>query len=141
MKPKNLVGSRVAWEASRGCIASGLCVLHKCDTPSCINPEHLFLGTIADNHKDMDRKGRRVNHRGGPNNPPRGEAHPMAILSSRQVDEIRGLIKAGMMQKKIAHQFGISKSMVSRIKLGRSWVQTRIARKPRAGLPAKEATP
>ena len=50
---------RASWESSFGAIPEGLNVLHRCDTPRCINPAHLFLGTRADNVHDMDSKGRR----------------------------------------------------------------------------------
>jgi hypothetical protein len=50
---------RAAWTVANGQIPPGMQVLHRCDTPPCINPEHLFLGTQADNVRDMDAKGRR----------------------------------------------------------------------------------
>ena len=49
---------RVAWELENGPIPDGLNVLHRCDNPPCCNTEHLFLGTLADNNKDMQAKGR-----------------------------------------------------------------------------------
>ena len=57
-----------------------LCVLHRCDNPSCINPEHLFLGTPKDNNLDKINKGRNPNHK--------GLNHPSVKLSEKDVLEI-----------------------------------------------------
>jgi hypothetical protein len=61
---------RLSWLIFRGPIPKGLCVLHRCDTPQCVNPRHLFLGTRADNNYDRTAKGRSRGRSNTPQRPP-----------------------------------------------------------------------
>lgn len=99
---------RAAWVAFRGEIPGGMNVLHKCDTPLCINPDHLFLGTQADNLADMVQKNRSR----------RGERNRNAKLRTHQVLAIRDMEGSAL---QIAKSFGISPRLVLSIKKGTAW--------------------
>lgn len=107
---------RASWIVAKGEIPAGLCVLHKCDNPACVNPDHLFLGTKADNMADMIAKGRAIHN--GPAKPRRGEECSHAKVTAKDVIAIRA---ASGPQHNIARAYGISPQQVSRIKRGVRW--------------------
>lgn len=102
---------RVAYELTKGPIPEGLCVCHKCDTPPCINPDHLFLGSHQDNNQDMARKGR-------------------ARAACLTEDDVRGIIAAlarGERHAQIAARYGVSATSIDRIATRRTWRRLREA--------------
>jgi hypothetical protein len=105
--------NRIMYERYFGEIPEAMLVCHKCDNKLCINPDHLFLGTQADNMQDMDEKGRRVSV------PSRGEKHGMAKLTEEQVIEIRSL--TGITQREIAKKYDLSETHVSEIRKRKTW--------------------
>lgn len=102
-----LVGAhRYSYELHKGPIPHGKEVCHACDTPSCVNPAHLFLGTHAENMRDCVRKGRR--------NAPSGPANHMAAMTALQVSEIRERYRAGgVSQQRLADEFGVNQTTIS----------------------------
>lgn len=106
---KKLKAHRVSYEQYKGTIPSGMQVLHKCDNRRCVNPDHLFLGTLDDNMKDMVAKKRS----------PHGTRNGMSKLNESLVLLIRSACGT---QQKIAGLFGISQSQVSTIKAKKQWV-------------------
>lgn len=103
---------RIAYVAAYGPIAQWMCVLHRCDNPSCVRPDHLFVGTLADNNADMDAKGRR---RSGPR---RGSANHNAKLTEADAFTIRASKAAGV---ELARKYGVSQTIISAVRLGRTW--------------------
>lgn len=96
-----------------GEIPAGMVVCHKCDNPSCVNPDHLFVGTKQQNTQDMFAKGRN-----GKFDRLKGSCHPMTHLTEADVLDI---FSSKMSYLKLSQKYGIGKSTVSRIKLGKSW--------------------
>lgn len=93
---------RVSWGLHNGDVPEGLSVLHHCDNPPCTRPDHLFVGTQADNVEDMDRKGRRVNAQ------PIGEKHWKSRVTENDILTMRHLRSAGVPISKLAEQFKMS---------------------------------
>jgi len=108
---------RVSWELFVGEIPSGLCVLHHCDEPSCVNPAHLFLGTPLDNTRDMIRKGR------DKHDPPQiGEEHHNSKVTELDVIRMRELYSSGNYRyTDLAAIFNISKITVGNIIRKETW--------------------
>lgn len=114
IRKRTLKAHRVSYYLEYRTIPEGLCVCHKCDTPRCVNPFHLFLGTHADNRHDMDAKGR--------GNPHSGNTHWQSKLTENQVHEIRFLRHIKKLSlKEIADFFGITYSNVGQIARGTAW--------------------
>lgn len=111
---KVISAHRFAYLLERGPIRDGLNVLHRCDNRPCVNPDHLFLGTQADNMRDMAQKGR------GGKAKARGAQHWNARLTADDVRAIRAY-PAGAMAREIAERFGVSRMTVIAIRNGRLW--------------------
>lgn len=111
---KTLKVSRVVWTITYGKIPSGLCVCHKCDNPLCVNPNHLFLGTQADNVADMIRKGR--DHKAV------GEKASNAKLNVSFVRRIRNLYATGKYnQMDLARMFNLPHTTAWSILRRKNW--------------------
>lgn len=106
---------RVSYILFRGEIPEGKLVCHNCpdgkDNPSCVNPDHLWIGTTQQNSKDSVKKGRSL----------KGELHNKAKLTEKDVLEIRRLHKEGIKQTKIAEMFNVLASYINCIIKKRTW--------------------
>lgn len=106
--------NRISWVIHNGNIPDGLQVLHTCDNPACVNPNHLFLGTPKVNSDDKIKKGRHIN--------PAGENNGKSVLTQSQADEIRLLYtNHNLTQCEIAKRYGVHQTVISRIVRDKSY--------------------
>lgn len=113
---KNAKGAhRISYELFIGEIPNDSCVLHKCDVPLCVNPEHLVLGTQADNMKDMINKNRDRKVISF------GSKHGNAKLNEVQVREIKIKLLEGIRVTDLGKQYNVKKENISSIKNGKTW--------------------
>lgn len=130
-----VLAHRFAWEQAYGALPGRLCVLHRCDTPACVEVAHLFLGTHGDNAADKVAKGRqargdRSGARTHPERLARGDRHGLRLhpecvargeragaakLTTLQVQQIRKKRAAGARRKDLAKEYKIAPSGITRI--------------------------
>ncbi len=101
---------RYAWMQVHGEIPNGMVVCHRCDNPSCVNPEHLFLGTPADNMHDRDKKGRARDSR--------GEKSGNHKLTEKDVHAIRS---SCLSRAELARMYNLNWQTVADIVARRRW--------------------
>ena len=113
---------RVSFMLSNGYMPD-LCVLHRCDVPGCVNPSHLFLGTRADNNRDMHAKGRHATKEAFQNgNHKRGEIHHASKVTAEKVRQMRSEYAAGgTSYSRLAKKYSLSLSSAYRIVNCRRW--------------------
>jgi len=112
---KSIGAHRFSYMLNKGSIPCGLMILHTCDVPSCVNPEHLYAGTSRDNERDAIDRGRIA----------RRETHGMHKLTDEEVREIR---KTKRNTKMIALKYGISITWVKDLRRGNWWHDRQCAR-------------
>lgn len=108
---KKTLAHRASYLVHFGSIPNGLCVCHRCDNPSCVNPNHLFLGTAADNIRDCVQKGRNFMRP--------GVYHPQAKLTESDVIKLRTCV--GISHSELAKQYGVSRQTIGDAISGRNW--------------------
>lgn len=110
---KSTLAHRVAYQTWVGDIPDGCVVMHVCDTPPCVNPNHLRSGTQGENVRDMFDK-QRVQR-------PRGENHPGAKLTWSDVREIRAFADSGVARQALADAYGVRLTAIARIVNHTTW--------------------
>lgn len=120
---KAVSAHRASWMLFNGDVPDGMQVLHKCDIPSCVNPEHLFLGTQKDNIRDMREKGRAPKGDAVARRVaalPRGRTHHRSSAKLTE-DQVREIKAAAGSQREIAERYGVCQQLISKIKRNEYW--------------------
>lgn len=102
---------RISWELNRGKIPPGLIVCHHCDNPPCVRPDHLFLGTLSDNRRDMVEKKRGLV----------GALNSNSVLTEEQVLKLRELNGKSFSISLLTSEYGVSKNTIRRAISGETW--------------------
>lgn len=118
-----LKAHRVSWVLHNGPLSDDVLVLHSCDNPPCVRPDHISPGTSKDNTQDSLKRGRGVFQK-HPEKHPRGERVFGAKLTEEQVSEIRRLRAEGWTQTRLAIAFGVTQSSIWSILAGKTWQHT-----------------
>lgn len=124
---QNMFAHRFVWTITYGDIPKGLYICHACDNPRCVNPGHLFIGTLADNNEDMTIKGRRSKHL-----PPNGQKFTKggqtagtknynAKLTEDDVREIRRLRECGQKVSELSARYGVGQWEIYMIVQRKKW--------------------
>lgn len=113
-KKTRYLAHRVAWSITNGQIPKGFYCCHRCDTPSCVNPEHIFLGTASENLADMHSKGRHSCDR-------HGEKNGSSKLTRAIADSVRIEYSNGVTINSLAEKYSISRSAITRIVRYETW--------------------
>lgn len=104
---------RASYIAFKGNIPKELHVCHTCDNRTCVNPDHLWLGTAKNNAEDRDKKGRKASTLGSKNG--------FNILNEQQVEEIKKMLHQGISQSEIGRKFNVSNKVIWCIAHKKSW--------------------
>ena len=105
---------RLVYEMLEGAIPAGKILCHRCDNPSCVNPQHMMVGTMADNTADMFSKGRQQDY----SRNPKGETHHSAKVTE---DAVRAIRASSAPSKMLAAQYGVNVWSIQNIRARRTW--------------------
>lgn len=132
---KHMLAHRAAYTLYKGSIPDGLMICHKCDNPLCVNPDHLYAGTHADNMADMKNRKRYFAAKdrdrcvaigaalGSTNDWSVGESNGRAVLTKVDVSAIRSALAVGAKKKVLAREYGVSDRTIRRIAAGDIWIE------------------